>query len=117
MSEQPPADADTTEAAASLETVEAVVRRQLATALGGRRGMIEAAVPTLLFTVTWLTQRDLTLALMISVAAALVLLVVRLVQRSTPQLNHTGELKPAFCVSIRCASSARKFSPSSFVAK
>ena len=63
MSEQPPADAGTTEAAPSLETVEAVVRRQLATALGGRRGMIEAAVPTLLFTVTWLTQRNLTLAL------------------------------------------------------
>ena len=85
MSEQPPADADTTEAAPSLETVEAVVRRQLATALGGRRGMFEAAVPTLLFTVTWLTQRNLTLALTISVAAALVLLVVRLVQRSSPQ--------------------------------
>jgi len=85
MSEQPPADAGTTEAAPSLETVEAVVRRQLATALGGRRGMIEAAVPTLLFTITWLTQRNLTLALTISVAAALVLLAVRLVQRSTPQ--------------------------------
>ena len=85
MSEQPPADAGTAEAAPSLETVEAVVRRQLATALGGRRGMFEAAVPTLLFTVTWLTQRNLTLALTISVAAALVLLAVRLVQRSTPQ--------------------------------
>ena len=47
--------------------------------------MVEAAVPTILFTVTWLTQRDLSLALMISVGAALVLLVVRLVQRSTPQ--------------------------------
>ena len=85
MSEQPPADAGTTEAAPSLETVEAVVRRQLATALGGRRGMIEAAVPTLLFTITWLTQRNLTLALTISVAAALLLLAVRLVQRTTPQ--------------------------------
>ena len=68
-----------------VESVEAVVRRQLATALGGRRGMVEAAVPTILFTVTWLTQRDLTLALMISVGAALALLVIRVVQRSTPQ--------------------------------
>ena len=68
-----------------VDTVEAVVRRQLATALGGRRGMVEAAVPTLLFTLTWLTQRELTLALMVSVGAALVLLAVRLVQRSTPQ--------------------------------
>ena len=47
--------------------------------------MAEAAVPTVLFTVTWLTQRDLDLALMVSVGAALVLLVVRLVQRSTVQ--------------------------------
>jgi hypothetical protein len=69
----------------TVETVEAVVRRQLATALGGRRGMVEAAVPTLLFTVVWLTTKELQLALIISVAAAALLLVVRLVQRSTPQ--------------------------------
>jgi hypothetical protein len=67
------------------ETVEAVVRQQLSKALGGRRGMAEAAVPTILFTLTWLTQRDLDLALMISVGAAVVLLAVRLVQRSTVQ--------------------------------
>lgn len=67
------------------ETVEAVVRQQLSKALGGRRGMAEAAVPTILFTLTWLTQRDLDLALMVSVGAALVLLAVRLVQRSTVQ--------------------------------
>jgi hypothetical protein len=68
-----------------VDTVEAVVRRQLATALGGRRGMVEAAVPTLLFTLTWLTQRDLQLALTVSVGAAVLLLAVRVVQRSTPQ--------------------------------
>jgi hypothetical protein len=67
------------------ETVEAVVRQQLSKALGGRRGMAEAAVPTILFTLTWLTQRDLDLALMVSVGSALALLVVRLVQRSTVQ--------------------------------
>ncbi len=35
-------------------TVEEVVRGQLATALGGRRGMLEAAVPTAVFTVVFL---------------------------------------------------------------
>ena len=45
--------------AASVETVEAVVRAQLSKALGGRRGMVEAAVPTLLFTIVWLTTREL----------------------------------------------------------
>ncbi|CAM3597841.1 DUF3159 domain-containing protein [Nocardioides zeicaulis] len=66
-------------------TVEEVVRAQLAKALGGRRGMAEAAVPTILFTLSWLTLRDLQLALGISIGAALVLLAVRLVQRSTVQ--------------------------------
>lgn len=70
---------------ASVETVEAVVRAQLAKALGGRRGMVEAAVPTILFTITWLTTDELRLALIGSVAVALLLLVIRLVQRSTPQ--------------------------------
>lgn len=67
------------------ETVESVVRAQLAKALGGRRGMLEAAVPTIVFTVTFLSLKDLQLALVLSVATALVLLAVRLVQRSTPQ--------------------------------
>jgi hypothetical protein len=67
------------------ETVESVVRAQLAKALGGKRGMLEAAVPTIAFTVTYLSTKDLRTALVLSVSAALVLLVVRLVQRSTPQ--------------------------------
>jgi hypothetical protein len=67
------------------ETVESVVRAQLAKALGGRRGMLEAAVPTVVFTVTFLLAKDLRLALVLSVATALVALAVRLVQRSTPQ--------------------------------
>jgi hypothetical protein len=67
------------------ETVESVVRAQLAKALGGKRGMLEAAVPTIAFTVTYLSTKDLRTALVLSVSAALVLLAVRLVQRSTPQ--------------------------------
>ena len=47
--------------------------------------MLEAAVPTVTFTVIFLTQHDLRLAIIVSVACAGVLLVVRLVQRSTPQ--------------------------------
>ena len=67
------------------QTVEAVVRSQLASALGGRRGMVEAALPTILFTVTFVSTKVLERALMVSIATALVLLVVRLVQRSTVQ--------------------------------
>ncbi|GAA2118022.1 DUF3159 domain-containing protein [Nocardioides bigeumensis] len=69
----------------AVETVESVVRQRLSEALGGRRGMIEAAVPTIFFTVLWLTTRELRTALIVSVAAAVALLVVRIVQRSTVQ--------------------------------
>jgi hypothetical protein len=70
---------------ATTETVEEVVRRQLSVALGGRRGILEAAVPTIVFTVLWLTTRELRLALAVSVASALLLLAIRLVQRSSIQ--------------------------------
>jgi hypothetical protein len=69
----------------SAGTVEEVVRHQLATALGGRRGMLEAGVPTAAFTVLFLTTHALRTSLAIAVACAAVLLVVRIVQRSTPQ--------------------------------
>ena len=67
------------------ETVEQVVRAQLSKALGGKRGMLEAAVPTLIFTLTFLTTRDLRLGIGVSVAAAVVLLLVRVAHRSTLQ--------------------------------
>lgn len=70
---------------ADATTVEALVRKQLSEALGGRRGMAEAAAPTLLFTGTWLTTKDLSLALMVSIGAAVLLLAIRLVQRSSVQ--------------------------------
>ncbi len=79
-----PEHSDTQEAPTT-HTVEEVVRKQLATALGGARGMLEAAVPTIAFTVLFLTLHDLRLAIMVSIGVAAVLLVVRLAQRSTPQ--------------------------------
>jgi hypothetical protein len=74
-----------TPASATTHTVEEVVRKQLSKALGGGRGMLEAAVPTIAFTVLFLTLHDLRLAIIVSVACAGVLLAVRLAQRSTPQ--------------------------------
>ncbi len=68
-----------------VETVEALVRRQLSMALGGRRGMLEAAAPTLVFTGFWLTTKDLRLALTASAALAVGLLLLRITQRGTTQ--------------------------------
>jgi Protein of unknown function (DUF3159) len=67
------------------DTVEAVVRAQLSKALGGKRGMLEAAIPTVAFTVIYITGKNLQLAILVSVTAAAVLLVARLVQRSNVQ--------------------------------
>jgi hypothetical protein len=67
------------------ETVEQVVRAQLSTALGGRRGMLEAAVPTLAFTVLFVSTKRLELTIGVSVAVAVALLVTRIVHRSSVQ--------------------------------
>lgn len=83
----------------SEETVEAVIRAQLAKALGGKRGMLEAAVPTVIFTVSYLTLQGmdglagfgvlekpaLEWAIGLGVGAAALLATVRLVQRSSTQ--------------------------------
>lgn len=73
------------EAAPAPTTVEQAVRAQLAKALGGKRGMVEAAAPTIVFTLTFITTRDLRLALVLSVSGTAVLLALRLLQRTTVQ--------------------------------
>ena len=67
------------------ETVEQLVRAQLSKALGGGRGVLEGALPTIAFTVTWLTTRELRLALGLSIGLAVVLLGLRLAQHQTIQ--------------------------------
>lgn len=69
----------------SVETVEAVVRRQMAKSLGGRRGMLEAGLPGAAFTIVWLVAQDLRVSLIAGCAVAGVALVLRLIQRSTLQ--------------------------------
>lgn len=76
---RPAADAPT------VETVEAVVRRRMVQSLGGRRGMAEAGVPGVAFTVAWLVTKDLRTSLVAGAAVAAVALVLRVLQRSTLQ--------------------------------
>ncbi len=80
----------------TVETVEAMVRAQMAASLGGRRGIIEAAIPGVLFTVVWLATKDIRLALIVGGLGVGVALVVRLVQRSTVQYVFNA----AFSVAI-----------------
>ena len=66
-------------------TVEELIRHRLSTALGGWRGSIETALPTVAFVVLWVWRKDLTVAIIASVAVTVVLAVVRLVQRQSLQ--------------------------------
>ncbi|HPU13448.1 MAG TPA: DUF3159 domain-containing protein [Aeromicrobium sp.] len=72
-------------ATADYASVEELVRQRLSEAFGGVRGIAEAAVPTIAFTVSYLTTRELRLSLIIAASLTAVLLVIRLVQRSNPQ--------------------------------
>ncbi|MFT4298626.1 MAG: DUF3159 domain-containing protein [Aeromicrobium sp.] len=72
-------------APASVATVEQLVRQQLSEAFGGLRGVVESAVPSIAFLVAWTTTENLRRSVIVAVGVAAVLLVVRLVQRSTPQ--------------------------------
>ena len=66
-------------------TVEEVVRHRLSIALGGRRGMVEGAVPTLGFTISYLLTHNLRLGLYVGIGMALALLALRLLQRQPVQ--------------------------------
>jgi hypothetical protein len=70
-------------AATDAETVEALIRHRLSTALGGWRGSVETALPTVVFVAVWTWRQDVVLAAGAALAVAVVLAVVRLAQRSS----------------------------------
>ena len=101
------------ENAAAYDTVEQLVRARLSAALGGRRGMLEGAVPTVGFTVCWITTHDLPLALGLGAGLAVLLLVVRVVQRQTPQfvLNSLFGIGIASLFALRSGEAQDAFLP------
>lgn len=70
---------------AGATTVEEVVRHRLAEGVGGLRGSIEAAVPTIAFVVVWTATKDVRTSLIAAAVCVLLALVVRLAQRQTPR--------------------------------
>jgi hypothetical protein len=95
------------------DTVEAVVRGQLARAFGGRRGIIEGAIPTIVFTGTYIATHSVPLALAAGAASAVVLLLARLVQRSSPQyvLNSIVGIAIAAVFALRSGRAEDAFLP------
>jgi Protein of unknown function (DUF3159) len=99
-----------------VRTVEQLVRQRLSDALGGRRGVVEAIVPTLGFTLVWITTHQLELALAIGGAGALVVLVIRLVQRSSIQyvMNAIFGIAIAAVFALRSGEAEDAFLPGIF---
>ena len=95
------------------QTVEQLVRHQLGTALGGRRGMVEGIVPTLTFTLSWILTNDLRLSLGLGGGAALAALALRLVQRSSVQyvLNAVFGIGIAAIFALRSGDAEDAFLP------
>ncbi|GAA2311216.1 DUF3159 domain-containing protein [Actinomadura luteofluorescens] len=98
---------------AAHDTVEAAVRAQLTKALGGVRGMVEAAVPTIAFTGTYVAAKDVKLAVGAGVGAAVVLLLARIAQRSSPQfvLNSLIGIAIAAFFALRSGKAENAFLP------
>jgi hypothetical protein len=71
--------------AAEAHTVESLIRERLSSALGGARGSLETAAPTVAFVAAWTWQRDVKIAVIGSAIIVLILLVVRLASRQTPR--------------------------------
>ncbi len=76
------------DAANGRESVEALIRHRLGTALGGWRGSVETALPTVVFVALWTWRQDVKVAAGVALAVALVMAGLRVAQRSS--LTHVG---------------------------
>jgi hypothetical protein len=80
--------------------VEEFVRYQLSKSLGGARGMIESALPFIAFTIAWVVARQLYPAIAAAAATAILLGVIRLVQRQSIKYVVQAVIPTAIAVLI-----------------
>jgi hypothetical protein len=80
--------------------VEEFVRYQLSQSLGGARGMIESALPFIAFTIAWVLARQLYPAIAAAVGTAILLAVIRLVQRQSIKYVVQAVIPTAIAVLI-----------------
>ena len=84
-------------------TVESAVRAHLAALLGGPRGGLEAALPIALFALAYVVMDGLRPAVVLGAGSALLLLAVRLVQRSSTQFVRNGLVGIAIAAAVAMA--------------
>jgi hypothetical protein len=94
-------------------TVEEVVRHRLAEGVGGVRGSIEAAVPTVAFVIAWSASHDVRTSLGAAAACVVIALAVRLAQRQTPKfaLSSLAALAIAAFFALRSGRAEDAFLP------
>jgi len=86
--------------ASEFRYVEEFVRYQLSQSLGGARGMVESALPFVVFTIAWVITRELYPALFAAVGVAVVLGVVRLAQRQSLRYVATAVFPTAIAAFV-----------------
>lgn len=84
------------DATAAPTTVEAVIRARLSSAIGGWRGSLEAALPTVAFVVVWTATKNLNQSLLAAGAVLLVALALCLLMRQTPRFVVTAAFATVF---------------------
>jgi hypothetical protein len=77
-------------AAVPPQTVEALIRARLSAAVGGLRGSVETALPTIAFVGVWAWRQDLQQAVGASLVVAVAMLLARLAVRQTPRYVFTS---------------------------
>lgn len=87
-----PADGEADGPRRSYHTVETLVRARVAAMVGGPRGGVEVALPIAVFTLVYVLVDELGPAVAAGVGSALLLLAVRLVQRSSTRFVRNGLL-------------------------
>ena len=72
-------------------------KAKVVTALGGKKGIIDSTIPSLIFLLTYNVTHNLRICLYLSIAIAALLLIWRLIKRDTLVHAITGFIGIAFC--------------------
>lgn len=89
-----------TYAGTDVPTVEGMLRERLSQLLGGWRGALEAALPTVAFVMVWMWRGDLRAALIASGAAVAAATALRLAQRQTTRYALSSVLATAIAAAF-----------------